>query len=270
MSEGISSNSRILTSAGFEKFWHNAAIGTLYRFKDPSIANKVKAVEQAILLEQNRKGRVYHGDLKLLEEQIPQMPYLLKEGRNLRLATQQEVLQIQVKAFVTIGNDLDRQGNHSDAIGYYKRSLKIAYDLHDLEAIAGLCYNIADSLDSLEKYDQALEYFGKSFEIASNQGIKNLIGKSSNRLGDLYDLRDRYPTALKYFKIALEIALEEGCESDAKKLYCSIGDVRFSLEDYKQALHFYELYKDAAFKLNDQRGIEDAWSRIVQVGKVLF
>jgi len=89
-------------------------------------------------------------------------------------------------------------GNYAEAIPYAKRSLQMAKELNNLEAIAFSSANLAKARIATEQYDsQTLTYINEAIAAADSMGV------ASHQQVEAYGLSSKYHTIMQDYKQAL-------------------------------------------------------------------
>ncbi|CAF0781221.1 unnamed protein product [Adineta steineri] len=149
-----------------------------------------------------------------------------------------------------IGEIKDRQGESSEALTYYKKSLAIKQKtLPSNHLNLGMSYNnIGIVYEKMSNYRKALSSHEKALAIKQKSLPSNhpSLGVSYNNIGNTYDSMGDYPKALSSYEKALAIR-QQSLPSNHPDLGAScnnIGILYYNMGDYPKALSYYE--KDLA------------------------
>ncbi|CAF0819352.1 unnamed protein product [Adineta steineri] len=149
-----------------------------------------------------------------------------------------------------IGEIKDRQGESSEALTYYKKSLAIKQKtLPSNHLNLGMSYNnIGIVYEKMSNYRKALSSHEKALAIKQKSLPSNhpSLGVSYNNIGNTYDSMGDYPKALSSYEKALAIRQQSlpSNHPDLGASYNNIGILYYNMGDYPKALSYYE--KDLA------------------------
>jgi len=156
-----------------------------------------------------------------------------------------------------------RNGNLSDAISYYQKSIIINQELNNLDKMHTNYYNIGVIYRNLKEYDKSLEYYQKSLkyreEISDTSNmLKNYlsIGVLCRRMGD-------HDKALEYYHKSLKLAELINNEEMAAHTYSNIGVIHNLNENYAEAIVFFNKAFKYITTTNNQADIAKYHSNIM-------
>ena len=158
-----------------------------------------------------------------------------------------------------------RQGNMSEALSFYQKSLDVSIILKDSLPISTCYFNIGVIYRDLKDYDKALSYLNKSLDIRKYAGDTVSIAGSYNGIGILFRRQKKYEEAIKYYNKSLEFSAIANDNVNVAQSYNNLAVVMAMQKKYEESLSFfYESYQiDLA--LNNQAGIAKYYSNIAQV-----
>jgi protein O-mannosyl-transferase len=143
-------------------------------------------------------------------------------------------------AHTNLGDALDKQGRHRDAIFHYAEALRIK------PREAFLYYKMACALDTLGRTDIAFQYYGKSLQIdPSNPHVHNNFGIALIRYGRAHDAKKHFLEALRlnpdlgdaHYNLGLALASEGEREEAILHYYEALrlnpwdSEIRMTLQD---------------------------------------
>ena len=224
-----SSNNHLLTNGGFTKIGLNKLSQTadgkkvrLYHLENPT-EEKIAKAKEAILKEVSLKHREYVGDLEDFDIDIQEEPYLLKQGKELFLFSQEEA-SAMLK-------------DYSRAI--QNRSLQLGL-------ASGFSLE-ASNLFSSGLHEQALETYFKCLEVTRSVGDKEREAGTLYNIGEVYEGSNQYVDAIGYYLECLTISTGiETNESFVELAHRSLGNAYISLGNKESALACYQKYFDAS------------------------
>ncbi len=236
-----SSNNHLLTSGGFTKIGLNKLSQTangkkvrLYRLENPT-EEKVAKAKEAILKEVSLKNREYVGDLEDFDIEIQEEPYLLKQGKELFLFSQEDA-DAMLK-------------DYSRAI--QKRSVQLGL-------ASGFSLE-ASNLFHFGHHEQALETYFKSLEVTRSVGDKEREAGTLYNIGEVCAGSNRYEDAIDYYLECLAISnMIETNESFVELAYRGLGNAYVSLRDKDSAFEYYQKYFDVSQLKGNQDGMREA------------
>lgn len=256
MAIGASSSTHILTRAGFEKLEFALERPQqkirLYHIRALT-AEKIESARAAILEELDVKNRAFEGGIDTFEQRIQEKPYLIKEGKSLRLISYEAMTQYFNQALASangqeteastcckIGNTFQSIGHYKEALEYHDKCLGFAIREQDKRAEGSVYYNIANACHSLEEYPQALSHYQKCLAIAEKWGSQETMKRAYYSIGDVCQSLEMDQEALEYFMKYLEIAKKLSDQEELGAVYCRLGNTYKSLGAYQQAKDSYE------------------------------
>jgi serine phosphatase RsbU (regulator of sigma subunit) len=113
--------------------------------------------------------------------------------------------------------------------------------------------------------DVALEYNQRSVSIAEELGDKNALPTTYLNIGAIYYDMGDIPTALDYFSKSARISEELNDIDGMAYAYNNIGSVHQEQKDYKLALPYFEKTREICAQINDLPGLAMAYDNIAQV-----
>lgn len=163
----------------------------------------------------------------------------------------------EAASYFSKGSNYLYKGEHSKALDYYFKSLKIVEGQKDEALISKHYGNIGNVYYSLTDYSNALIYYTKAFEQAEAKGDKERSPAFLVNIANVYKEQKNYDKALEVYLKSLELYEFAEKKTNGKAIVLgNIGNVFCFKEDYKKALdYFFEALK-LREELGDKRGIE--------------
>lgn len=176
--------------------------------------------------------------------------------------TKQEILNYKARAYNNIGFYYYFQGNITQALENYNKSLTISSEIKDKTGIGASMNNIGLLYNDQGNITEALSYYEKSLKISEEINDKEGIGTTLNNIGTIYRDQGDLLNSFIYYKKSLKIREEIG---DIKGMgvlcnnigfnYEERGEINLALEYYKKCLKYNET-------VNDKKGIGFALDHI--------
>lgn len=155
------------------------------------------------------------------------------------------------EAFNNIGFIYDNQGDISNALENYGKSLKIREEIGDKVGIAISLNNIGYIFNNQNDNQKALEYYLKSLKILEDIGHERGLALALNNIGFIYGEQGDASKALEYYHKSLKIREDNKDKSGiAMSLsnfgfhYKKYGDLQKALEFYNRSYKIYEEIED--------------------------
>ena len=154
-----------------------------------------------------------------------------------------------VDSVVRLADALYMQGDYTQALNFYKKSLERVAGTEIGTAVAAL-NGAANSAYYLGNYDEALENYQRSLEIQKTQSDKLGLATVLKGIGNVHRSRSDYGAALESYFASLRIS--EEIKALLGTTLGSIGLTRALQGDFPQALDYYgKALKD--FKANSNK-----------------
>jgi tetratricopeptide (TPR) repeat protein len=168
------------------------------------------------------------------------------------------------------------QGDYSKALDFFLKSLEIAEELDDKDAIARQLGNIGIVYAEKEEYPKALEYFKRALAMNISNGSKvnqaNWIGniglvykKQGDLLlkkGDSAGASQSYPQALEHYFKALKLGEGFGDKKRIELQLGNIGSYYYKMKEYDKALEYFEKERNLDEEIKDKRALALTLSNI--------
>ncbi|MCK5397270.1 MAG: tetratricopeptide repeat protein [Thermoplasmata archaeon] len=196
----------------------------------------------------------------------------------------------ELDAYLKLANISYTIGDWDDALGYYKRVIRICKKLGEKNKMAEAQRNTGHIFKRQSEWDEAIKSFEASLESLKDIASAVGIADAYRGLGYVYWRKGDYGQAKSNFKIAMENAEKSGDKSmigmvhiesglvdsdtgelenavnhylesiklleDARewqqlsRAYNNLGDTFLQLKEWKDAIKYFELCKESAIKIN--------------------
>lgn len=185
--------------------------------------------------------------------------------KNSKFPTKKEkAKKIQVTALGGIGIVFHSQGDYSNALDYYFKSLKINEEIGNKQSQAANLGNIGIVYANQGDYSKALDYYFKALKMNEETGNKQGQAIKLGNIGTVYfeqgdplvtsskeeSFRIGYSKALDYFFKALKMNEEIGNINVQADNLCNIGAVYLKQKKYKES----ETYLNRGIQLGEELG----------------
>jgi len=141
-----------------------------------------------------------------------------------------------------LGVEYNEKGNHSNALFYESKSLKLAERFGDIDAEKDDLNNIASIFQDEGNDSKALEYYKKVLELENG---KSRTGTIYNNIASIYSDMHNYKKAIEYLKKAINVDEEHGHYLESGKDMLNLGAVYIMIKDFKDA----KLYLEKGLKM---------------------
>jgi len=139
-----------------------------------------------------------------------------------------------------LGNAYKSLGQHSRAIDFYQQSLEMMCDIGDRNGEANSLMGLGNAYHSLGQYQRAIDFYQQSLEIKRDIGDRNGEAASLIGLGNAYDSLGQYQRAIELYQQSLEIEREIGDRNGEACSLHSLGNVHRALEHHQRAIDLYQ------------------------------
>ena len=148
-----------------------------------------------------------------------------------------------------LGDLMEKQGKHGQALEYYQHGLKIAEDIVDPLGKASNLTGIANVYFQQGKKTEALEFAKKALSISNEGGYLMDLEKASRLLRNIYESQDNFKDAFNMYKLEIKsrdsLASQENQKSLIRHQFQSAYDKKEietkAIQDNKDALTAKEI-----------------------------
>ncbi len=156
----------------------------------------------------------------------------------------------------------ERQGDITKALDYYHKSLKIREELNEKNEIAASLNNIAVVYYSQADYPHAIENLKKSLNIRKKMQDKKGIAIALNNIAGIYQLQGDSSIALNYFNESLKLRQELNDKDGIANSLSNIGLVYSKQGQIEIALSYFQKSLILREEIRDKRGIANSLNNI--------
>ncbi|PCI97183.1 MAG: hypothetical protein COB15_08230 [Flavobacteriales bacterium] len=178
------------------------------------------------------------------------------------LAEQKNEKKHMANALNTQGVSFAIRGNHTKAINYYTRCLKIYEEIGNKKGMGNTFNNIGMNYMEQGEYAKAIDYYTKSLKIDKELGDKKSMATSFNNIGIIYYHQVEYAKANDYFTKSLQIDEEIGDKQGMAHSLNDIGNVYYEQGNYAKAIEYYTKSLNIKEEIGDKNGMADSFNNI--------
>ncbi|MGR3973929.1 MAG: CHAT domain-containing protein [Candidatus Rhabdochlamydia sp.] len=235
-----------LTQAGLVKmpFVASNSLGKLRLYVALNQEPEVIATIQT-LFEFEIKGIIYEGIISEMMTSIRMNPYLLKEGKNLRLISSMEAFGVYNRLVPSRQEEIK---------AFYEQALKVVLKFQDLSSEGNIYNHLGNGYQAYGDYTSSIMYYEKMLEIALRLRDQKSVGWAYGNLGVACEKLKEYTKATTYHDKALKIFLDFNNQKDEGRTYHHLGNAYEGLKDYTKAMTYHQKALTIALELNDQEG----------------
>lgn len=165
------------------------------------------------------------------------------------------------RSFNRQGHILSEGSSFEEAIGDYKKSMKIAEELDDLPMQADCLTAIGSIHRRMGNYGEGLTILFKALKMYEKLGLEN-EEKCMMGIGVIYSKQKNYTKALEYLFAALKTTENNGNLRMKSRILVNIGVVYQSVNNYEKSIAYYKRVLESAKKLNDLAMQQASYSNI--------
>ncbi|PMP88531.1 MAG: hypothetical protein C0172_02505 [Caldisphaera sp.] len=136
-----------------------------------------------------------------------------------------------------LGGLYEVKGDHSNALFYESKSLKLARRFGDVDVEESDLNNMANIFADEGNDSKALEYYKKALELENG---KSQTGAIYNNIANVYSDMHNYKKAIEYYKKAINVAEENGHYLRSGEGMLNLGDTYREVKDFKDAKLYLE------------------------------
>lgn len=165
---------------------------------------------------------------------------------------------------MNIGAAYNNKSDHSKALKYYQRALKLFEEIRYKEGIAACNINIGNIYGSQLNHSKAIEYNINALKIFEEIGDKRGIGNCYINIGEGYSNLSKYNLAIQYGDSSLKINKEIADINQQRVSYELLADAYAKTAHYKEAYNNYVQFKqltDSIFNADKSKQLGDLKTR---------
>lgn len=183
-------------------------------------------------------------------------------------AKQKNLPSWMAKALNVQGNTLVVQSKYVEAYDRYRRSLEIAENTGDKNAIALALHRIGIIYFYQGDKPRAIDYYSRSLKLREEIGDKKGISASLNNLGIVYSQEELYDKALDFFTRSLALGRELGDKRGEASALNNLGLVYKAQGEAEKAFDYYTASMKISEELNDRRDVAAALNNIGHIHEI--
>ncbi|MES2836883.1 MAG: tetratricopeptide repeat protein [Bacteroidota bacterium] len=153
-------------------------------------------------------------------------------------------------------------GNYDKALEHYKKSVTIQENINDEQGIANTYNNIGYIYKIQWNISQALHYYQKSLSIREKINDKKGQANSLNNIAVIYESQKETDKALEYYTKSLALREEMKDNKGIATLLNNLGGLSVQINKIDEALSYFERSLTIRNSINDQHGIAQSYSNI--------
>jgi CHAT domain-containing protein/Tfp pilus assembly protein PilF len=161
-----------------------------------------------------------------------------------------------------VGFAYSSRGDYEQALDAYRQSLALKETVGDKRGMGNTLNNMGIAYDEEGNYSLAVEYYEKSLAIRETIGDKQGVGETLNNLAVIYDAQRNYGESLEYYQKSLKLREEFGTKIEVAQTLNNIGVVKKDLEEYDAALDYYRRSLALKESLKDKIGTANTLNNI--------
>jgi CHAT domain-containing protein/Tfp pilus assembly protein PilF len=156
-----------------------------------------------------------------------------------------------------IGNCYKRLGDHTQALDYLGRALKMKQELHDRPEEGKTLSHIGLVYWETGDYPKAIDHLTRSIAIAREISDRQLEAAALNNLSLVYDEQGDYTRSLQQYQQALALHRAVNYPQGESDTLGNIGGVYLLLGRYSEAMQYYE----QALAISERLGLKPSASQ---------
>lgn len=155
-------------------------------------------------------------------------------------------------ALCMLGQICFKQGNYSQALIKYEKSLNSSQESNDIVIESRLLTNIGQVYATMGKYNLAEKYFKESLKIAFQENDLRSVGIIYHNLGQFcFDTKQDTNQALRYYLQSLSYRQRVNDRRGQSMTFNNIGQVYATSKEYNHALRYLEASLKLAQEIGD-------------------
>lgn len=163
-------------------------------------------------------------------------------------------VKLRANIYKSIGYINMVTGNYKTALDVYYKSLKIAEENKDTNAIAVAFNGIGMILENQNQFEKAGVFYKKSHDYFFITNDKRNQAGTLNNIGNIYASNKDYNNASNYYLKALKLNEETGNKVWESTNLGNLGVIEFSLHNYVKALEYFNKALIIKQETNDKFG----------------
>ena len=162
----------------------------------------------------------------------------------------------------------NKQGDVSEALKYFYRSLKTYEELDETSGVARASNNIGLIYHEQGNIPMALKYYHKALKIRENIGDKKGVANSLNNIAFIYETQKNVDMALMYLNRAIKIYEELENKKGVASASNSIGTIYQRQGKIVEARSFHEKALALQEEIGDKEWITHSLNKIAEIALI--
>ena len=161
-----------------------------------------------------------------------------------------------IRAYKALAEEVQRQGDHHEAITYLDKSLDAARALND-RAAEGVSLNLlGKAYAQQQQHDKAIDCYLLFLNICKETDDKMSEGTACSALAAAYEAKGDRAGSIKYLELFYEIALTTG-ELTAQRQACArLGVIFNSASNFQDSVYYFSKAFEISRSLGDQKAVD--------------
>jgi tetratricopeptide (TPR) repeat protein/cell division protein FtsL len=179
----------------------------------------------------------------------------LKDSMQLKTSDPELLMRyrhFEFRAYIELGIEYFYRNNYEKALKNFRRALKVAVALNDIEMLSECNSEIGIVYKNQGDYDKALTFYDVALNMAKLTSDSSWIVSCKINIANVYKEKGFLTIAQRYYFEALSIL--ERLQHDRRLAACyqNIGEIYQKQRDYKLALVYYDKSLDLGKSVNDK------------------
>ena len=164
---------------------------------------------------------------------------ILHYKKALKIAELLGDLQGENILYNNIGRVLNEKGDFDSALTMFKKSITVAEKIGDISKKAGALSNVGSVYLAQKKWEQALVYFQEALHLEEKMGNPHLTGIYYNNAGMIYQQTGQIDKAIEMYKSSLQKFESIGAMSDVALILSKLADCYLIRKRYNESIEFF-------------------------------
>jgi tetratricopeptide (TPR) repeat protein len=169
---------------------------------------------------------------------------------------------LKLHAFHDLGTVYAIQGEHDQALAYFREMLRYSWLLND-HAKGGVAHNkVGRAYRALGEYDDAMTHLQRALELFRDASDMRGVASTLDDIGQIHWVRGNYEDALNYYSAGLQLRRQIGDDRSIALSLNHVGNLHLGRGDLKKAMVYFRESLALRRKVGDRQGVADTYNNL--------